>query len=239
MSEIRANAYFTFTGKKIKIQCTADETMESICKKFSNKIPKEMNSLLFLYEEKQVNFELKFREQANEKDLKENAMNILVLKKEEFMCPKCKEKEKLNSQKLDEIIASNNEAIEYINTIRSNIDNIIESNKANPINSQLELINITLKNINQNIKNNGKNVNNLFSDYNNNNINKDKNNINNDKDNINKEKNTNFNEELKSKFNITLENHIFYSKKYIIYEKNGIGKEFSGFDDTLLYEGGF
>ena len=61
MSEIRANAYFTFTGIKIKIQCTADETLESICKKFSNKIYKEMNSLLFLYEEKQVNFELKFR----------------------------------------------------------------------------------------------------------------------------------------------------------------------------------
>ena len=38
-------------------------------------------------------------------------MNILVLKKEEFLRPKLKEKDKLNSQRLDEIIKSNNETI--------------------------------------------------------------------------------------------------------------------------------
>jgi len=38
-------------------------------------------------------------------------MNILVLKKEEFLRPKWKEKDKLNSQRLDEIIKSNNETI--------------------------------------------------------------------------------------------------------------------------------
>ena len=53
-----------------------------------------MNSIPFIYEEKQVNFESKFREQANEKDLDKNTMNILVLKKEEFLCPQCKEKYK-------------------------------------------------------------------------------------------------------------------------------------------------
>ena len=58
-----------------------------------------------------------------------------MLKKEEFLFPKCKRKDKLNSQKLDEIMKSNNETIESINIIQSNIDNIIELNKANPINS--------------------------------------------------------------------------------------------------------
>ena len=84
---------------------------------------------------KQVNFESKFSEQSKEKDFNENIMNILMLKKEEFLFPKCKRKDKLNSQKLDEIMKSNNETIESINIIQSNIDNIIELNKANPINS--------------------------------------------------------------------------------------------------------
>ena len=34
----------------------------------------------------------KFKEQANHEDLKENKMNILVYKKEIFICPKCKQK---------------------------------------------------------------------------------------------------------------------------------------------------
>ena len=84
-------------------------------------------------------------------------MNILVLKKEEFLCPKCKGKDKLNSPKLDEIIKSNNETIESINIIKINIDNIIDLNKANPINSQLKLINKMLNTINKDIKNNGEN----------------------------------------------------------------------------------
>ena len=103
MSEIKSITIFTFSERKITIPCTLDESMISICQKFSNKINKEMNSLMFLYGEKQVNFHLKFREQANENDLNENKMDILVLKKEEFTCPKDKEKNELNYQKLDKI----------------------------------------------------------------------------------------------------------------------------------------
>ena len=157
MSEIKTCVYFSYTGKQISIQFKTNEAMASICQRFSNKIPIKMNSILFIYEEKQVNFESKFREQVNEKDLDKNTMNILVLKKEEFLCPKCKGKDKLNSPKLDEIIKSNNETIKSINIIKINIDNIIDLNKANPINSQLKLINKMLNTINKDIKNNGEN----------------------------------------------------------------------------------
>ena len=48
-----------------------------------------------------------------------------------------------------------------------------------------------------------------------------------------------YNKELQNKLDIILNNYIFYSWKYIIYEKYGIGKEYSGnYDDILLYEGG-
>ena len=36
---------------------------------------------------------------------------------------------------------------------------------------------------------------------------------------------------------INLINYKFYSKKYIVYEKNGKGKEYNGYDDSLEFEG--
>ena len=53
-------------------------------------------------------------------------------------------------------------------------------------------------------------------------------------------KSINYNKELQNKLDITLNNYIFYSWKYIIYEKYGIWKGYSGnYDDILLCEGGF
>ena len=71
-----ANAIFTFNGVDLSIQCTIDDKMKDICKKYSNKMNKEINSFLFLYGGNQVNFELAFKKQANYQDLKENKMNI-------------------------------------------------------------------------------------------------------------------------------------------------------------------
>ena len=98
--------------------------------------------------------------------------------------------------------------------------------------------------VKKDIKNNGEKINNLFNDYNNNSNIKYKNNINIDKNNINKNNNTNlikniksndvyqnlfsymnekrklklikYNNNLKSKIDITLNNYKFYNKKYII-----------------------
>ena len=46
-----------------------------------------------------------------------------------------------------------------------------------------------------------------------------------------------YNKKFQNKIDITLNNYKYYSGKYIIYEKNGIGKEYYGEDDILLYEG--
>ena len=70
-----ANVIFIFDGGNLTIQCTIDDKMISIYEKYSTKIDKEMNSLLFLYGGDQVNFDLKFREQANKQDLNKNKMN--------------------------------------------------------------------------------------------------------------------------------------------------------------------
>ena len=54
--------------------------MKDICKNYSNKINKNMDSLLFLYKGNKVNFELSFKEQANDIDINNHEMNILVNK---------------------------------------------------------------------------------------------------------------------------------------------------------------
>ena len=96
MSE--ANVIFTLDGVNLTIQCTTEDKMKDICKSYSTKINKNMNSLLFLYEGNKVNFKLSFKEQANDKDRNNNQMKILV--------SKCDEKNNLNSEKLDEIMLS-------------------------------------------------------------------------------------------------------------------------------------
>ena len=52
----RANVIFTLDGVNLTIQCTTEDKMKDICKNYSTKINKNMNSLLFLYEENEVNF---------------------------------------------------------------------------------------------------------------------------------------------------------------------------------------
>ena len=177
---VEANVIFNLDGIDLKIQCTIDDKMEYICEKYSNKIYKEINALIFIYERSQVNFELKFKEQANHHDLKDKKMNILVYN---FICPKYK----LNNKKLDEIILTNNENIESISGIKFQIVNIIKTTTDNQIKSQLKNINDLLNMINNNIKNNNEKINNLFSHYNNYNKinNHNKINYNNTKININ------------------------------------------------------
>ena len=42
---------------------------------------------------------------------------------------------------------------------------------------------------------------------------------------------------MQNNLNIKLINYKFYSGKYIIYENNIKGKEYSGYNDNLLFEG--
>ena len=60
MSE--AKVIFTLDCVNLAIQCSINDKMGDICQKFANKINKNMNSLIFLYEGNEINFELKFKE---------------------------------------------------------------------------------------------------------------------------------------------------------------------------------
>ena len=48
-----------------------------------------------------------------------------------------------------------------------------------------------------------------------------------------------YNKSLQSKLEIGLIDYRRFSKRYIIYEENGKGKEYDGFEDKLIYEGEF
>ena len=76
MSE--TNVVFSSEGVNLIIKCPIEDKMKEICQKYSTKINKNINSLLFLYEEKQVNFELSFKELVNSSDRNNNKMIIMV-----------------------------------------------------------------------------------------------------------------------------------------------------------------
>ena len=62
MSE--AIVIFTFDGRDLSIQCNEEDKMKNICQKFVSKIGINMDSLFFLYGGNRINFELKFKDQA-------------------------------------------------------------------------------------------------------------------------------------------------------------------------------
>ena len=118
--------------------------MEYICKSYSTKINKNINSLLFLYEGNKVNFNLSFKEQAKDIDRNNHQMKILVFE--------YSEKNNLNSEQLNEIISSNNVIKNSIITIKLQIDDIIKICSNNSLNIKLNDINQKLNMINEDIK---------------------------------------------------------------------------------------
>ena len=81
-------------------------------------------------------------------------MKILVYKNEdnECVCPKCGEKIKFNTEKIDDIILSINNSKDTINGIKFNIDNIIRISSDNFVNIQLKNVNLLLNTLNEDIK---------------------------------------------------------------------------------------
>ena len=86
----KASVIFNFQGNDILIQCSQEEKMKDICQKFATKIERNVNSLVFLYGGRNLNFQLSFLDQANIIDKERNEMKVLVYKNEsdEFLCPK-------------------------------------------------------------------------------------------------------------------------------------------------------
>ena len=99
----------------------------------------------------QLNFLLSFKDLAKDK----NEMKVLVYTNEnddEFMCPKCGEKIKLNTEKIDDIISSINNLKETIDSVKLMIENVIKNSTANNVNIQLKGVNVILNSLNEEIK---------------------------------------------------------------------------------------
>ena len=54
MENMKVN--FTLDGVNTSIQCSKDEKIGDFCKKYSNQIGIDIDSLLFIYEGKKINF---------------------------------------------------------------------------------------------------------------------------------------------------------------------------------------
>ena len=166
----QAKVIFNFEGIDVTIQCLANEKMKDICQRYSNKIAKSINELIFLYDGNQLNYNINFKEQANVIDRERNIMKVLVYKKEkkENKCPKCGEKIKINTDKIDDIILSINNIKDTINGTKSLIDNIIRTSLDNSMNSQLKNVNLVLNTlINEDIKKINEKLNNILKNENN------------------------------------------------------------------------
>ena len=162
-----AKVIFNFEGVNITIRCTKEERMRDICQRYGTKIQRNINTLLFLYGGNQLNFELSFGEQACSIDKSNRVMKVLVYTKEadEFTCPKCGERIKIKTEKLDELILSNNNIKEKIEGISFNLDMIIKTaSLISTLNSQLKNINFMLNTINEDIKKNNVKIKNLLND---------------------------------------------------------------------------
>ena len=165
MSE--AKVIFNFEDVNMTIQCIKEERMKDIWQKYGTKIQRNINTLLFLYGGNQLNFNLSFEEQASSIDKSNKEMKVLVYTKEadEFACPKCGERIKIKTEKLDELILSNNNIKEKIEGISFNLNMIIQTaSLISTLNSQLKNINLVLNTINEDIKKNNAKIKNLLND---------------------------------------------------------------------------
>ena len=158
---------FTFNGTDLTIHCTPEDKIRDICQKLSIKIETNINSLIFLYGGKPMNMDLRFKEHANSLDRNNNIMRVLVYIKEvdDYICPNCGEKIKIKTEKIDEIISSNNNIKDTIDGIKFSIDNVIKISSVNMVNLQLKNISALLNNINEDIKKNNEKLKNLINEH--------------------------------------------------------------------------
>ena len=158
---------FTLDEIDISMQCSKDDKMRDICQKFAIKVETNLNSLVFLYEGNQVNLDLILEAQASSIDKKNNEMKILVYRKnnkDELVCPNCGEKINLNTEKINDLISSNNNFIDTMNGIQDLLENIIRNSNVNNIHNQLKNIKILINTINEDIKKNNEKLHNLSHD---------------------------------------------------------------------------
>ena len=156
---------FHFNGSKINVQCNLEEKMKNICEKFSMKSGVDINSLIFLYTGKQIDLNLKLKDQVNKSNLESKEIPILVYKKnesnsikennnsktpsKELICPTCGEnclmsikdyKIKLfgcmNGHETNDILLDEFSATQNIDELNIVCNFCKEGNKANSFNKQ-------------------------------------------------------------------------------------------------------
>ena len=162
------NVIFTLDDVSLSIQCNENDVMKDICQKYANKIKRNINSLVFLYGGNQLNFNLKFKDVIIDKESKEIKVLVYSNELKKFICPKCVEKIKLNTEKIDNIILSINNLKETIDSAKLMLENIIKTSPNNSINIQLKGINIILNTLNEDIKKTKEKVKNLLYENKNN-----------------------------------------------------------------------
>ena len=142
----KASVIFNFQGTDILIQCSQEEKMKDICQKFATNIERNVNSLVFLYEGSNLNFQLSFKDQASIIDKERNEMKVFVYKNEsdELTCPKCSEKINLNSEKINDIKSTIKNIDDTIRGAKLMIENIIKICTMDVVNIQLKNVNIIL-----------------------------------------------------------------------------------------------
>ena len=117
--------------------------MKDICQRFANKVEKNINSFQFLYGGNKLNFLSSFKDLVRDK----NEMKVSVYTKEDegFMCPKCGEKIKLKTERIDAITSSISNLKETISSAKLIIESVIKISSIHNVNIQLKPANVIIK----------------------------------------------------------------------------------------------
>ena len=172
-----ATAIFNYNGNKVTIQCLDGDKMGVICNKYLSKIGINKKSLIFIYGGNQINFNLKFNEQANTIDKERKEMNILVYEnnENELNCPKCGEPLNIDNNIFENLMKLNININDMLNELKSQIELI---KNINEIKTKIKVINHLIKDIMDENNNYKKQIQNLLT-FNNNEMKDSSNNSNN------------------------------------------------------------
>ena len=100
------NAIFIFDKEKTVIECSNDDYIDDICNRFIKKINVKKYEIIFLYNGKKINQNIKINKYINKEDLKNSKINIFCIKikhiskkkllynknnLKEIICPECGE----------------------------------------------------------------------------------------------------------------------------------------------------
>ena len=120
---------FNYKGNEITIKCKGEDKMKKICEEYAIKINIDIDILIFLYNGKELNLNLKYNEIINQIDTQRNEMNVLVYIDDNkiIKCKKCGEIIKLDNKIINNILNSNKNKIEAIIGLKEMINNIINN----------------------------------------------------------------------------------------------------------------